>query len=176
MSWFRTLCLGLQVFSCFLLFPLWMCECGMMVCYCVWDNLLAALTGLCMWHFWRKCQLQITSVINSAAGWLILAIITIVYDLKERDGLDVLQLLFLRYLQGCVNSCHHLLTLTGINCCNWISLDSLLAVVDPLLASILAWNETWGILLVLLFSPVLFVLCGNLRSLQLIFLVVMFSL
>ena len=33
------------------------------------------------------------------------------------DGLDVLQLLFLRYLQGCVNSCHHLLTQTGINCC-----------------------------------------------------------
>ena len=26
-------------------------------------------------------------------------------------------LLFLRYLQGCVNSCHHLLTQTGINCC-----------------------------------------------------------
>ena len=32
-------------------------------------------------------------------------------------GLDVLRLLFLRYSQGCVNSCHHLLTLTGINCC-----------------------------------------------------------
>ena len=26
-------------------------------------------------------------------------------------------LLFLRYLQGCVNSCHHLLTQTGMNCC-----------------------------------------------------------
>ena len=26
-------------------------------------------------------------------------------------------LLFLRYLQGCINSCHHLLTQTGINCC-----------------------------------------------------------
>ena len=26
-------------------------------------------------------------------------------------------LLSLRYLQGCVNSCHHLLTQTGINCC-----------------------------------------------------------
>ena len=25
--------------------------------------------------------------------------------------------MFLRYLQGCVNSCYHLLTLTGINCC-----------------------------------------------------------
>ena len=26
-------------------------------------------------------------------------------------------LLFLRYLQVCINSCHHLLTQTGINCC-----------------------------------------------------------
>ena len=34
------------------------------------------------------------------------------------DGLDVLQLLFLRYLQGCVNPCHHLLTQTGINYCD----------------------------------------------------------
>ena len=45
-----------------------------------------------------------------------MAIVTIVYEISG-DGLDVLQLLFLRYSQGCVNSCHHLLTPTGINCC-----------------------------------------------------------
>ena len=34
--------------------------------------LLVALIGMCVWYFKVKCQLQINSVINSAAGWLIL--------------------------------------------------------------------------------------------------------
>ena len=38
----------------------------------IWDNLLSALIGSCVWHFGRKCQLWITGVIYSAAGWLIL--------------------------------------------------------------------------------------------------------
>ena len=40
--------------------------------YCFWDNLLVALIGMSVWHFGGKCQLQITGVIDLAAGWLIL--------------------------------------------------------------------------------------------------------
>ena len=80
-----------------------------------------------------------------------MAIVFIVYEV-DGGGLDVLQLLFLSYLQGYINSCHHLLTLTGINCCFEFSLDLLLAVVDPLLASNFAWSETWAILSYCLFS------------------------
>ena len=46
--------------------------------------LLVALIGACVWYFKAKCQLQISSVINSAAGWLILAIVTIVYAISEK--------------------------------------------------------------------------------------------
>ena len=94
-----------------------------------------------------------------------------------RNGLDVLQLLFLRYLQGCVNSCHHLLTLTGINCCFWISPDSLPAVVGPLLASILVPEmKLEQFLVIVSFSTRFSILCGNLWSLRLIILIVTLSL
>ena len=64
----------LGIFFSFHWFPPWMCECMVVVflLYYIWDNLLVALIGSCVWHFRRKCQLKITGVINSAAGWLIL--------------------------------------------------------------------------------------------------------
>ena len=54
----------------------------------------------------------------------------------------------------------------------WISLASLLALVDPWLASIFAWNETWAILLVFVDFHLFFIRCGNLQSLWLVYLVV----
>ena len=148
-----------------------MCECMVLaiLLYCFWDNLLVTLIGMCVWHFGEKCQLQTTGVIDSATGLLILGYCFYCLWDKWENDLDVLQLLFLKYLQGCINSCHHLLTLTGINCCFWISLDSLPAVVDPLLASIFAWNETWAILSYCQFSTHFSILCSILWSLRLVF-------
>ena len=85
-----------------------------------WENLLAALIGWCIWHFWVKCQLD-----DQKRDWLCHWVAnpwprSYCFWVEWCGGIDVLQLLFLRYLQGCVNSCHHLLTLTGINCCVWI--------------------------------------------------------
>ena len=57
----------------------------------------------------------------------------------------------------------------------WISLASLLALVDPWLASIFAWNKTWAILLAFVDFHAFFVRCSNLRSLQLVYLVVTLS-
>ena len=57
----------------------------------------------------------------------------------------------------------------------WISLVSLLAVVDPLLASIFAWKETWAILLAFVDFHLFFVRCSNLRSLRLVYLVITLS-
>ena len=87
------------------------------------------------------------------------------------DGLDVVQLLFLRYLQGCVNSCHHLLTQTGINCCVLNFSCLVLCHCRPWLASIFAWNETWAILLDLLVStrcPFYAVILWSLRLVSLV--------
>ena len=78
-----------------------------------WLPLLAGVYGTSG----RSVNWLITSVINSAAGWLILGACSYCFCVEWGGGIDVLQLLFLRYLQGCVNSCHHLLTPTGINCC-----------------------------------------------------------
>ena len=57
----------------------------------------------------------------------------------------------------------------------WISLALLLALVDLWLASLFAWNETWAILLAFVDFHSFFIHCGNLRSLQLVYLVVMLS-
>ena len=81
---------------------------------------LAALIGWCIWHFWVKCQLD-----DHKRDWLCRWVAnpwprSYCFWVEWCGGIDVLQLLFLRYSQGCVNSCHHLLTLTGINCCVWI--------------------------------------------------------
>ena len=57
----------------------------------------------------------------------------------------------------------------------WISLASLLALVNPWLASIFAWNETWAILLDFVDFHSFFIRYGNLRSLRLVYLVAMLS-
>ena len=114
----KLVCPNLRYFA--FIVPLKTCEYVVVaiLLYCVWYNLLVALIGMWVWHFVWECQLQITSVINLAARWLILGYCFYCLWLLCRAGLDVLQLLFLRYLQVCVNSCHHLPTLTGINCCS----------------------------------------------------------
>ena len=56
-----------------------------------------------------------------------------------------------------------------------MSLVSLLAVIDPLLASIFTWNETWAILLAFVDFHLFFIRCGNLRSLWMVYLVVTLS-
>ena len=160
-----------QIFLCFCSWDLfqqllWMHDDSNFCSYCLWDNLLAALIGMWVWHFWEKCQLQITGVINSsqrvAIPWLI-----VLFSMSwVGDVLDVFSSYCSRYLQGCANSCHHHLTLTGINCCVWISLNPLLAVVVPLLASIFAWNKTWAILSYCLFFTCLPFFGGLLQPLQ----------
>ena len=57
----------------------------------------------------------------------------------------------------------------------WISLVSFSAVVDPWLASIFTWNETWAILLALLISTRRPFYVVILRSLWLVYLVVTLS-
>ena len=84
--------------------------------YCFWDNLLAALIGMCVWHFWRKCQLLITSVITGASGWLFCGLLFYCLWVKWEMVL-MFSCYCLGYLQGCSKSYHHLQTLTGINCC-----------------------------------------------------------
>ena len=57
----------------------------------------------------------------------------------------------------------------------WISLALLLALVDPWLVSIFAWNETWAILLAFVDFHSFFVRRGILRMLRLVCLVVTLS-
>ena len=91
------------------------------------------------------------------------------------DGLDVLQLLFLRYLQGCINSCHHLLTLTGINCCVLIFSCRVPCCCRPVASVYLRLKRNLSNSFSIVDFHSLSVLCGNLRSLRLVYLVVTLS-
>ena len=91
------------------------------------------------------------------------------------DGLDVLQLLFLRYLQGCVNSCHHLLTQTGINCSVLNFSCRVSCCCRPVASAYLRLKRNLSNSFSIVDFHPLSVLCGNLRSLQLVYLVVTLS-
>ena len=97
------------------------------------------------------------------------------YEIRGSD-LDVLQLLFLRYLQGCVKSCHHLLTQTGINCCVLNFSCFAPCSCRPVASVYLCLKRNLGNSFSFCWFPLIFfVRCGNLRSLRLVYLVITLS-
>ena len=84
-------------------------------------------------------------------------------------------LLFLRYLQGCVNSCHHLLTQTGINCCVLNFSCLVLSCCRPVASVYLRLNGNLSISFSFVDFHLFPVLAVVLRSLQLFCLVVTLS-
>ena len=84
-------------------------------------------------------------------------------------------LLFLRYLQGCVNSCHHLLTQTGINCCVLNFSCLVLCCCRPLASVYLCLKRNLSNSFSFVDFHSFFVLAVVLRSLQLVCLVITLS-